>query len=473
MIGRQKEVDELIRMYESDESEFVAVYGRRRVGKTYLIRETFADRFAFRHAGLADEGLKNQLKNFHQSLLEAGCSVKVCPRSWIDAFALLKKTLGEKGTGRKIVFIDEMPWLDTPRSGFVSALEAFWNGWASARKDILLIVCGSAASWMVKNLLRNRGGLHNRVTCRIRLLPFTLGECEAFVKERGLAMTRLDIAECYMALGGIPYYWRYLDKRFGVAENIDRLFFVPSAPLGEEFVELYASLFKNAALHKKVVEALATKKVGMTLAEVAEAIKVGVSGKLTEVLANLEWSGFIRKYAVFGSRKKNAVYQLMDNFTLFHFRFLTGASNGDPHFWTSTVSSPIQHNWRGLSFEMLCLQHGEAIRKALGVGGVHVGMSAWRHVGDAVYPQGAQIDLLIDRSDNVINVCEMKYSAAAYALDKKEADRLVTRMETFRVVSKTKKALHLTLVTPGGVVHNSYWHRIQSTVTLDDLFVMV
>lgn len=470
MVGRKQEIEELVRLYESDESEFVAVYGRRRIGKTYLVRETFAERFAFHHAGLAHEGLRNQLRSFHKSLVEFGCTERTCPKTWFDAFALLEKVVGSAPVGKKVVFIDEMPWLDTPRSGFVSALETFWNGWASARKDVLLIVCGSAASWMVKNLFRNHGGLHNRVTARIRLMPFTLAECEAFVKERGIAMTRRDIAECYMALGGVPYYWRYLDKRFGVAENMDRLFFVPAAPLAEEFKELYASLFRDSLLHRTIVEALSTKKIGMTMNELLAAMKTGPSGKISEALEALESSGFIRRYVGFGAKKKNSVYQLTDNFTLFHFRFLTGAAQGDPSFWSTTASSTMQNVWKGLSFEMLCLAHVEAIRKKLGIMGVHIGLCAWRHSPDDVYPRGAQIDLLIDRSDNVINVCEMKYSSAPYVLTRRTMDDLNARMEIFRSVSRTRKAIHLTLVSPFDIVHNEYWRQLQSTVTLDDLF---
>ena len=299
MIGRKSEQGELARMYESDESEFVAIYGRRRVGKTYLVRETFDGQFTFQHSGLAKGGMKRQLASFAVSLKSFGLSGHGTPKNWDEAFVMLREVIDASEFRRKVVFIDEMPWLDTPRSNFVSALEGFWNGWASARKDILLIVCGSAASWIAKKLFRNRGGLHNRVTCRICLNPFTLNECESLVRERGLVMSRSEMAECYMAFGGIPYYWRYLDKRFSVVVLHYALLVSFIVPLADEFVELYSSLFRNSAMPRKIVKELAGRLVGMTRKDIAHALGISASGKLTDALEALTVSGFVRKYNPF------------------------------------------------------------------------------------------------------------------------------------------------------------------------------
>ena len=469
MIGRVKERDELIRMYESDESEFVAVYGRRRVGKTYLIREVFADKFAFRHSGLAGEGVVRQLSQFLKSLQDFGLEQRRRPKNWSEAFSLLEQVVKQSKQPRKVVFIDEMPWMDTQKSGFLSALEAFWNDFCAYRKDVLLIVCGSAASWMVKNLFSNRGGLHNRVTCRIRLQPFTLGECRLFAAEKGLAMSVMELAEGYMALGGIPYYWRYLDKRYSLSQNLDRMFFVEGAPLANEFRELYASLFKNATLHVAIIEALATKRVGMSQSELQTALGKARSGKLTEALSTLEHSGFVRPYQPFGVKKKGTVYQLVDSFSLFHYRFLTGVAKGDAAFWTSTADSPQRMTWLGLSFELLCLQHVEQIKRRLGISGLHCGVCSWRHQADETYPVGAQIDLLIDRADNVVNVCEMKYARGLYALDRQTRESLDNKIEALRAVTGTHKSIHLTLVTSKGLAHTEHAQAVQSVVTLEDL----
>ena len=468
MIGRTNEINELTRLYESDESEFVAVYGRRRVGKTYLIRETFADRFAFHHTGLPNATKRQQLVHFKESLAAVGfCGTT--PRNWISAFQALRDVLAKCTLRRKVVFIDELPWMDSAKSDFLMALETFWNEWASARKDIVLIVCGSAAAWMVKNLFRNRGGLHNRVTARICLQPFTLGECEAFAAERGLGMSRSDIAECYMAFGGIPYYWRYLARGLSLAQNIDRICFAVDAPLKREFEELYASLFKDASYYKKVVAALAKKKIGMTRLELLGALDIVATGKLTEVLETLEVSGFIRSYRSFGAKKKNTIYQLIDPFSLFHFRFLENPSS-DEHFWASTVASSAQAAWKGLAFERLCLLHLTQIRQALGVGSIHVEVYGWSFRGDETYPDGVQIDLVIDRADNVINICEMKYSANTYAIDKAYDRMLARKMATFAGVTGTRKAVHLTFVSANGLLKNQYSSRVQSEVSLPDLF---
>ena len=295
MIGRVSEQAELNRLCDSAESEFVALYGRRRVGKTYLVREVFEGRFAFVHTGKSKGGMREQLAHFRKSLEEWGGGRVPAPRTWDDAFDALKGVIAASDRPRKVVFIDEMPWMDTPRSGFLSALESFWNEWASARKDVMLIVCGSAAAWMAKNLFRNRGGLHNRVTARIRLAPFTLGECARYARERGIEMGRGEIAECYMILGGIPYYWRNLQPGLSLAQNVDRLFFRENAPLKGEFDEVFRSLFRNAKSHERVVAALARKKAGMTRAEIVAAAGRGLAGALTDVLETLEASGFVHR----------------------------------------------------------------------------------------------------------------------------------------------------------------------------------
>ena len=468
MVGRIEEINELIRLYESSESEFVAIYGRRRVGKTYLVRETFADRFAFHHTGLPNAVKRRQLIHFRKSLIAAGYEGPALA-NWFDAFDALGRTVASNRSHRKIIFLDELPWMDTAKSGFLPALESFWNEWASARKDILLIVCGSAAAWMVKNLFRNHGGLHNRVTSRICLQPFTLGECETFAAERGLSLGRMDIAECYMALGGIPYYWRYLRRGLSLAQNLDFMCFAPNAPLRGEFEELYASLFRNADSYKRIVATLAKKKVGMTRLELLESVGLGSTGKMTEFLETLESSGFIRSYRSFGAKKKSAIYQLIDPFTLFHFRFLETPSS-DEHFWQSTAASPAQSVWRGLAFERVCLLHLRQMREALGIGAVHVEAYGWSFRGDDTYPDGVQIDLVLDRADNIINLCEMKYSRNVFAIDRDYDGILGRKAVTFAGVTKTRKAVHQTLVTANGLLKNSYSGRIQSEVRLEDLF---
>lgn len=302
LIGRNKEKGELLNALRTDQSEFVAVYGRRRVGKTYLIRETFNYQFAFQHTGLANANMQKQLKNFKASLQKAGMQKVPRITCWLDAFFALEQFLDSIHQERKIIFLDELPWLDTPRSDFVSALEHFWNGWATTRKDIVLIICGSATSWIIEKIINNHGGLHNRLTKRILLQPFTLKECEEFVQSQGLVMGRMQIMEAYMIMGGIPFYWNFLQKGQSLVQNIDRLFFSKEGELKNEFDMLYASLFKNPDNYIRVITALGEKKAGMTREEIITQTNMADSGTLTKVLKELEWCGFIRKYNILGKK---------------------------------------------------------------------------------------------------------------------------------------------------------------------------
>lgn len=473
MIGRIKEVNDLNRIFASKKSEFVAIYGRRRVGKTYLVRELFGNRFAFSYTGIIGIPLSRQLAQFHKALQHYGCKETRRPIDWFEAFDRLQKTLEASSVRRKIIFIDELPWLDTPKSNFLPALGAFWNSWCDARKDILLIVCGSASSWIVNKLFRNRGALHNRVTWRIKLLPFTLGECERLTAEQGITMSRTDIAECYMAVGGIPYYWNYLSAGNSLAQNFNEMFFAEGAPLKNEFRELFASLFKNSDLYTKIAAALARKKGGMTRSEIVSAVPgLPMNGKLTEILDTLEESGFVRTVPAYGNQRRGSFYQLIDNFTLFHFSFLSPgkASSSNPDFWQSTFLSPALNTWRGLSFERLCLQHIEQIKKALGISGVYSIAYAWRHEADECYPKGVQIDLVLDRADRIVNVCEMKFTSGPYAIDKSAAENLRAKVEAFAAATKTRKGIQLVVISAEGLAKTMYSGMINRSVTLDDLF---
>ena len=468
MTGREKESSLLKEIAGQDRSRFIVVYGRRRVGKTYLVRETFDYRFAFSHTGLESSGLADQLAAFRDSLEDQGFDNCPKPHNWIEAFSLLKKHLKRSTEERKIVFLDELPWMDTPRSKFVPALEHFWNGWCAARKDIVLIVCGSATSWMTKKVLRNKGGLFNRANRTIYLEPFTLGQCEEYMRERGLAMSRREIAEGYMVFGGSPWYWSLLDPALSLAQNIDRLCFSPNGELVSEFRRLYASVFGHPERHLKVVHALAARKSGLTREEIIQETGFPNTGLLTDVLDDLEQSGFIRRYAELGKKKKGSMFQLMDCFTIFHLEFMAGKSPARTGFWLDAVDFPARFAWEGVAFERVCLWHERQIREALGIAGVSATAGSWRSPGSGGH--GAQIDLLIDRKDGVINVCEMKFSSGEFAIDADYAENLRNKIAAFKEVVGIRKSVHLTLVTAGGLKRNTYWGMVQSQVVLDDLF---
>lgn len=474
LIGRKEAIRSLEWDMKKEEPQFVAVYGRRRVGKTFLVRTFFKDCFAFYHTGLRGGSRTEQLTAFRDTLVVSG--YRDCPvlQNWMAAFRALLHLVEILPQGRKVLFIDELPWMDTPRCDLLMALDHFWNAWASARreKDVFLVICGSAASWIIKNVVRNTGGLYNRLTDQIHLDPFTLSECETYSRELGLGLTRDEIGEYYMVFGGVPYYWSLLRPGLSVAENIDGLFFSPQGKLREEYGFLYASLFRNYASHLKIVEALAEKPYGMTRDEICAATGLAKGGALKVWLEELEQCGFVNVARYPGRRTKDAMFRLMDNYTLFYHRFIRKNDKNDTAFWMHTLNTAVQNVWRGLAFERVCLQHVSEIKKALGISGMLCGTYSWRTRSEDPDLRGAQIDLVIDRADKVVNLCEIKYSVNKYEIEKDYARTLVEKCETFRRETGlgVQGGYRITLITAHGLTHNKYWGTVQSELTLDDLF---
>lgn len=473
IIGRKKEIDELGRLYNAENSEFVAVYGRRRVGKTYLIKEVFRDRFTFWHTGLSPYDhdkkflLRDQLQTFFYSLQDYGLEGESCPKSWLEAFRLLEKLLIQKDDGkRQVVFIDELPWMDTARSRFIPAFEHFWNGWASKRDNILLIVCGSATSWMEDNLINNKGGLYNRLNREMKLHPFTLAECEAYFRSKDMTMSRYELAQAYMVFGGIPHYLSLFEKGYSTAQNIDRLLFGKDAKLKNEFDRLFGSLFKNADDHKKVIRLLAQRRSGYTRKEILEHTGIKDGGGASEILKGLTESDFIKPYYPFGERKAEH-YRLSDHFCAAYLQFLDGKEKPDPQYWQKNNASPRLNTWRGFAFEELCFSHIAQIKQKLGIAGVSSTEASWM-VESGETKQ--QIDLLIDRADNIVNLCEIKFYGKPFVIDKKYDTTLRERLQTLMDEVPQKKSIHLTMITAYGIKRNEYSGQVQAVVTLDDLF---
>lgn len=469
-IGREREYGDLRATLDSDKSEFVAVYGRRRIGKTFLIRETFGYRFSFEHTGIKDAPQKAQLREFAESLVRHGRRRRKVPADWHEAFRLLEQLLeADRTSGKKVVFLDECPWMDTPKSGFLGALDHFWNGWATMRKDIVLVICGSAASWVSSRIDENAGGLHNRLTRHVYMRPFTLRECDMLAKARGVSMSRAQTLECYMVFGGVPYYWELLRKDLGLAGNIDRLLFDRGGDLRGEYDHLYTALFRRPEPYLALIRALGRKRAGMTRKELCAEAGLESNGNLTKMLAELEQCDFIRAYSAPGKVKREAIYQLIDNFTLFYFRFLDGVLNPDPEFWSSAERTQPVRVWCGLAFERVALQHLQQIKRKLGISGVAATAFAWSHPGGGG-ETGAQIDLVLERADRVTNICEIKYTSSPFEITDEYAAALRRKREVFASQTGTADAIHLTMVSAAGVVRNANWNAIQSEVSLDDLF---
>lgn len=470
IIARVSEIETLERKYNSGKSEFVIVYGRRRIGKTFLINRLFSERFTFTFVGSRKQKQETQLQRFSSQLkFYSGSVFAPTLKSWEDAFDELKNLIENKPKEeRKVIFFDEMPWIDTPKSSFVSALEYFWNAWAAQRDDILFIACGSATSWMVQQLVKNKGGLHNRITGQIYLRPFRLGECEEYLEDMGCHWDRYTILQCYMAMGGVPYYMSLLNPEQSLAQNLDRLYFSKNAPMREEFNELYNALFTHAEAYIAVMKCLAERKEGVMRSEIIS--HTGLSGgQLSKVLDNLSRCDFIEMYSRFRSSVRNSLYRINDPYTLFYFKFLEGNNTKDEHWWTNNMHSHSVESWQGFSFETICMQHIEQIKQSLGIAGISTSISTWRKLGGAG-EKGAQIDLVIDRADRVINLCEMKFSEAPYAISKEYESRLRERMAIFKADMGIRKSLVLTMVTTYGVLPGIHSGVVQNEVLMDDLF---
>lgn len=474
MIGRKKEISELNRLYNSGKSELVVVYGRRRIGKTYLVDETFKDCITFRHAGLSPvednkKGmLKAQLEHFYFSLLLQGMPKRKKPESWLEAFYMLEKFLEEADDGsRQVVFLDELPWMDTPRSGFMTAFEGFWNTWGCHRENLMVVVCGSANSWILDKLINSHGGLYNRVTYEIKLAPFTLAECEEFYESKNVKMSRYDIVQSYMILGGVPYYMNYFQSGKSLAQNVDAVLFHKQGKLKEEYHRLFASIFSNPEDMKKIVGFLYTRNAGFTRSEIVKGLNVKDGAGLSQSLNALLASDFVIKYNPFGKGKREH-YKLVDPFCLFYLHFMNRGNGMDENFWQQNLLSPQVVSWRGFAYENVCFNHIKQIKNALGISGVITTHSAWSKREDD--KEGVQIDLLISRNDNVINMCEIKYYSNDFTVDKAYYQVLLHRQNLLQKEITRKFSVHNTLITTFGLSYNEYSGIFSNVITLDDLF---
>ena len=471
LIGRKREQIILETCVNSNKSELIAVYGRRRVGKTFLVKQYFKDRFDFYFTGSLNKNKRDMLVLFNEQLNHYSNSHYDIPDNWHDALNQLKNYVLTLKQDKIVIFIDEISWIDTPNSAFLSDFEYFWNSWASSYGKIKLIICASATSWIIDNFFADKGGLHNRVTRSIGVMPFTLAETEEFFKSKNVKFNRLDIAQCYMAMGGVPFYLDMVDPRLGLTQNIDKLFFEESGELRREFDILYRSLFNNYELYVKIIECISQKNKGLTRKEITDLLHLKKGGNLTQALRELENCGFIRRYNAFGKVERGALYQVTDFYSLFYLKYCKNRKENDPQFFSKLNGSPQLNAWLGYSFEILCLQHVEQIKRAIGIGGVITNVCSWNTLPNVELGiDGAQIDLVIDRADNTINLCEMKFSKSKYAITKKYFDQLNEREEIFRQSTKTNKSLHTTLVTTLGVKQNMYSSVVQNEVVLDDLF---
>ena len=474
VIGRKIEKEILDAVLKSPQAEFVTIYGRRRVGKTFLIREYCQKDIVFDFTGSLDTNTNIQLYNLYTEFKRAtkeNEEIKI-PENWSEAFNLLTDYLHslEKLNKKIVVFIDELPWLDRPKSGFLSALQYFWNQHGSKMKYLALITCGSAASWIIQNLVKAKGGLYNRVTQRIELKPFNLKETEEFFEFKNLKFTRYQIVQIFMAIGGIPFYLNAIKNGKSVNQVIDELCFEEGGLMTNEFKPLYQSLFKNAENHIEIIKELARHPYGVNRKFLLEKAKTPKGGTFSRILDNLIDCGFIVALPPFGKKSKDTIYKVIDFYSIFYLKFIEGNTSTRKNTWQSLASSANFTSWAGYAFENVYLAHSAAIHKALGISGVYTNVNSWRFAGNDEMP-GAQVDMVIDRNDGIIHLCEAKFSLNEFVLTKEYTTKLRQKRASFQYATNTKKAIVTTLLTTYPAIQNKYYNEeIHSEVSLDALF---
>lgn len=472
LIGRKDETQVLKEALSSPDAEMVSVIGRRRVGKTFLIKSTYEDQIDFELTGIRKATNDEQLQNFslHLTHLSKAFIPLKEPKNWLEAFFMLTQFLEERASDKKqVVFLDELPWLAKPKSGFLKGLSYFWNSWAVNRK-VVVVICGSAASWMIKRVVKDTGGLHNRITRRITLNPFTLGETELFLRARGIKLNQFQLVQLYMVMGGIPHYLKEVKPGQSVVQNVDRICFSQVGLLRNEFEDLYPALFENSSTHIAIIRSLARKHMGMDRSEIIENSGVSNGGGLTRVLEELTQSGFISEYFPFGKKKKNKLFRLTDEYSLFYLKFIEDKKHQGPGTWNHLSQTQSYKTWSGYAFESICIKHLLQIKKALGISGVYSISSSFQKKGSRE-EKGIQIDLLLDRNDQIINVFEIKFSNKEFVLQKEYAARLQEKLEQFSKITQTRKQLFLTLITTFGLKVNEHsLGLVDQTLTLEDLF---
>jgi uncharacterized protein len=469
--GRKAEIAHLNGLLNKPRSEFVAVYGRRRIGKTFLIRQVYSNHLVFECSGINNRSLKMQLESFWSALFDLGAidQTQPYPNSWLQAFSLLKAYLNQLPTEqKKVVFLDEISWFDTQRSGFLAALDQFWNQYCTKRPDIILVICGSAASWIIQKVVNDRGGLHNRITTHIALQPFKLSETKAFLEMQGLHLVHRDILLLYMCVGGVPFYLVDLPRGSSVPQILDYLLLGSGARLKNEFRNLYAALFSNYMLHEKLVAALASKNRGLTRSELVLTAQVESGGGISTALEELIACGFVQRIRPIATKQEDALYRLIDEFSLFHYKFLHQLP--EETSWAQLCAQQSWHIWAGFAFESTCIKHVASIKKALGISGMVTNTYSWQIRGDE-QQSGTQVDLILDRADACINLVEAKFLKAPFEITAAYADQLREKSHIFKTKTKTQKNVFITLISSSGARKNAhYLSVIDQEIELEALF---
>lgn len=471
IVGRIRAKNTLDQKLQSNKAELIAILGRRRIGKTFLIKHHLKKQIAFHFTGLYQSNLKEHMERFQSQLSHQMNKDTKTPESWFEAFDLLKDYIeGLRSKKKKVIFLDEFPWMATNRSRFLTAFTDFWNSYATHKTDLMIVICGSSASWMINKVMRNKGGLHNRVTAKITLRAFSLYETEQFLKTKKIVLSKYEILKLYMALGGVPYYLEQVEKGESIVQAIDRLCFHKDGLLRHEYRELMASLFDDSKKHESIIHQLQRYPQGLQRDQLLNKAKIKSGGGATQIMEELETSDFITSFVPFQKKNKEKLYKLKDHYMLFYYKFIKNSTPSSKGLWEKMFAGSSNQAWSGLAFENICHEHIELIKKALNIEGILSKESGWNHRGDTTH-KGAQIDLLIDRADQIINICEIKFSDNEYVITSSYAKKLRNKLSAFKHFTKTKKTLFPTMISTFGVYENIHSRDlVQQQVKMGALF---
>lgn len=398
--------------------------------------------------------------------------------SWREAFHALTEKIKTLPKSKKVViFLDELPWLATKKSQLLQTLDVFWNSIWSDMPNIKLIVCGSAASWMLEKLINAKGGLHNRLTATIKLKPFTLAETKLFLHSQGIKYNNKQILDIYMVCGGIPYYLAQVKKSLSPVQNINNICFHEDGLLYDEFERLFKSLFDHADISTAIIKEIAKHRDGVMSEVLINRIGASSGGTFVKRLNELMAAGFIERFVPYGRKVRDHYYKIVDEYTIFYLTWiesikLTGVKQSKGNYWKNLSQSPTWNTWAGYAYEAVCYKHIDNIIHALELDAISCKVGNWRYIPrKGSSEKGAQIDLIIDRADNTISLCEIKYSVNEFNIDKAIANNIANKVKVFMKHYSTNKHLSVVLITTNGL-KKTIWSEdlIDVVITIDVFF---
>jgi AAA+ ATPase superfamily predicted ATPase len=408
-IGRKVEIAQLTALIDLPRPSIAVIYGRRRVGKSELIRHVTQGKNVLSFEGLEGQPKHKQIKNFLFQLSAQSNIREKNISDWPDALILLR-TLTQDG--QWIIILDEFQWMANYQNELVSVIKMIWEKYLSQNPDLTLILCGSIASFMKSKVLKS-SALYGRTDYELNLHELNLSEISEFFPGKGSD----EVIDTAMLVGGIPKYLELISEYPSLYDALEPLAFSQDGFFKTEYDRLFASHFGKKPIFMKIIQTLATNPYGLTTGKLAKEMQVASGGTLCHQLDDLESAGFLHSIIPFdkpeGSKLRK--YILMDAYVRFYHSIIRGSmkETTPPNTqFHAIMSSPRYAAWAGMAFEFLCMRHHKEISRILGFHGIPYTAGPFFQRKTLDTP-GVQIDLLFERSDKILVLCEMKYLLAS------------------------------------------------------------